>query len=397
MDRLCLALTGATHWTFERTEFLGPDSIWHGVLSGPDPSPEFLTLSPPVSENCEPMIARASAKEVASAVHALATELSRYRKSFAELQAARATEIPVVVRRKGDEPQLALRLEQTMGGVGEAIAADAAALYVLDDATRFLPVRAQWRLPDADWLAAPRPLAEAKADLEALAGHAVVMDSPESLAVWRAPGDFAAAACVPVSSATTPLGTLWYFSERPRDFCPRDVNFMEIAAGRIAAELEREAVLRQLMERPYAGEWKGNESIGESSPVQPLRDALLSLPDTQLCVREGDWQVTSRVSPTELDRHAIVDVRPSPGERISLTGVFGEGDAIVGPSLASKAFAILRQPPGNRELHETYQLAHESLFRGSTGDHFVSAASVEIARLSGKVEILSAGHAESYI
>ena len=58
------------------------------------------------------------------------------------------------------------------------------------------------------------------------------------------PEDFAAAVCVPVSTPTTLLGTLWVFCNQRRDFNDRETNILEVVAGRIAADLEREMLLR---------------------------------------------------------------------------------------------------------------------------------------------------------
>jgi serine phosphatase RsbU (regulator of sigma subunit) len=40
-----------------------------------------------------------------------------------------------------------------------------------------------------------------------------------------------------------PLGTLWIFSNEPRDFSAEETNLVEIIAGRLAADLEREMLL----------------------------------------------------------------------------------------------------------------------------------------------------------
>jgi serine phosphatase RsbU (regulator of sigma subunit) len=80
----------------------------------------------------------------------------------------------------------------------------------------------------------------AVADLESLLGHAVVLDDPELMRHWHVPEDFPAAVCVPVSTPTTILGTLWIFSNRRRDFNDRETNIIEVVAGRIGSDLERE-------------------------------------------------------------------------------------------------------------------------------------------------------------
>ena len=143
-----------------------------------------------------------------------------------------------------EEKHLAVRLEAVLRGGTEAVDCQAAALDLLDDGTSQLKMRSCWGLP-LDRPAAPaRPLKGAVADLEALLGHAVVIEDTDVLRHWNVPEDFPAAVCIPVSTSTTLLGTLWIFSAARRDFTPRQTNLLEIIAGRLAADLEREILLR---------------------------------------------------------------------------------------------------------------------------------------------------------
>ena len=63
------------------------------------------------------------------------------------------------------------------------------------------------------------------------------------LGSWRSPEPAAAAVCVPISSPTVPLGTLWFFSQRERPFSDEQTNIAEVVAGKIAADLDRAALL----------------------------------------------------------------------------------------------------------------------------------------------------------
>ena len=149
-----------------------------------------------------------------------------------------------MVPHREEEKHLAERLEAALLAGGEAVGCDAAALYLLDEATTELKLRSSWGLP-FDRLTAPaRPLQGAVADLEALLGHAVVLNDDSLMATWNVPEDFPAAVCVPVSSPTTLLGTLWVFSNEKRDFNDRETNILEVVAGRLASDLEREMLLR---------------------------------------------------------------------------------------------------------------------------------------------------------
>src|SRR5262249_22710654 len=111
------------------------------------------------------------------------------------------------------------------------------------DATTSLKLRAMHNLPRSRFLDAPRQLKGSVADLEALLGHAVVMDDTSLLPHWKCPEEYPSAVCLPVSSPTTPLGTLCVFSKQSRDFTSEQTNLLEIVAGRLAADLEREMLL----------------------------------------------------------------------------------------------------------------------------------------------------------
>ena len=62
------------------------------------------------------------------------------------------------------------------------------------------------------------------------------------------PEDFPAAVCVPVASPTTLLGTLWVFASEKRDFNDRETNVLEVVAGRLASDFEREMLLRSAVD-----------------------------------------------------------------------------------------------------------------------------------------------------
>ena len=140
---------------------------------------------------------------------------------------------------------LAARLQAAVKSAANAVEGQAAALYLLDEGTSELKLRSCWGLP-FDRLTAPaRRLQGSLADLEALLGHAVVLENTSLMPGWNAPEDFAAAICVPVSSSTTVLGTLWIFCDETRDFTDAQTSVAEIVAGKIATDLEREMLLHE--------------------------------------------------------------------------------------------------------------------------------------------------------
>ena len=186
---------------------------------------------------------RGDAEELVEAFNHVVCELDRQREHNWKLNAELATAIPVVHRNDGT---LAKLLNSLLLTAADALNCSQAALYILDDATAYLTQRCAVGFDAVDMLQEPRQLSSAKADLEALIGHAVTVKDAEQLQHWNVPQRCRSAVCIPVSSSTTPLGTLWVFSPETRDFSADETNILEIVAGRIAAELEKEAVLRQI-------------------------------------------------------------------------------------------------------------------------------------------------------
>ncbi len=141
---------------------------------------------------------------------------------------------------------LAQQLEHILRSGAKAIQCDAAALYLLDHETSLLKLRSIWGLPEERLTDPPRPLGTALADLEAMLGHAVVLNEGEYLAErWNSPENFPASVCVPVASSTSIHGTLWCYADSQIDFDNVAINLLEIIAGRIAIELERKTLLRE--------------------------------------------------------------------------------------------------------------------------------------------------------
>jgi len=187
-------------------------------------------------------IAFDDASALAASITEILNELTQSRDALRKREAELAAGVPLVSTPDGDR-HLAERLAGVLKGIAEAIGACAAGVYLLDSGTTELKLRTQWGLPEDRFLEAARPLAGAMADLEALAGHAVALEDAATLSSWNLPEPFPAAICVPVSSDTTLLGTLWVFADAPRPFSDHEVNLVEIAAGRVAADLEKEMLL----------------------------------------------------------------------------------------------------------------------------------------------------------
>lgn len=247
---LCESFEQATGW---KLELLPPDAelleqytanaLWSGTIqAGPERAGGQLVLLPGKRESAQRRLTSDLVIPFTQSLADLLSRLEQTRTALWKREAELATAIPLAPHRE-EEDHLALRLEAILRGGAGAIGCCAAGIYLLDDATSELKLRASWGLPADRLTEPPRPLRGAVADLEALTGHAVALENAALLPNWQMPEEFASAVCVPISTPTFPLGTLWFFGATPRDFSDHETGLTEIVAGRIAAELEREILL----------------------------------------------------------------------------------------------------------------------------------------------------------
>jgi serine phosphatase RsbU (regulator of sigma subunit) len=281
------------------------------VKPGEGTSPGLIRFDLGPASNSPHLANLESAHDLADAISSIVNRYVAIERALWEREAELAAGVPVVPHRREAE-QLARRLHAVLKSGAEAIGCSAAGLYLLDADTTVLKLRSSWGLPQSRLTEPPRRLAGAVADLEALLGNAVVLDDLRIFERWNPPERFAAAVCLPVSSSSTPLGTVWFFAREPRDFNQRETGLLEVVAGRIATELERQMLMvegmqaarykRQLAaaERlqsaqvpPYAPLLEGWEVAGWSRP----RDAVggdfadwFLLPDGRMAMAIADAQ-----------------------------------------------------------------------------------------------------------
>jgi phosphoserine phosphatase RsbU/P len=320
-----------------------------------------------------------AARPLALALGGVLGEANRLRRALWLREAELAAGVPVASR-PGTEPHLAERLEGVLKGGAEAVGCQAAGLYLLDENTSELKLRASFGMPRERLLAPPRPLRGAVADLEALVGHAVVLEDTSQLPHWRCPEEYRGAVCVPVSSPSMPLGTLWVYSVDPRDFAPEETNLIEIIAGRLAADLEREMLLVAGTEAKSRDKQFGAAARwleGRLPSVAPLLDDYDLAGWTRLADGVGgdfhDWSVLP-------DGRLAVAIGDSQG---------GQLEAALG---ATALQAALKSHAGYRHSAEQLLLrVNETLWTASPGEHRSSLAYALVEPDAGRVELTLAG------
>lgn len=384
VEHLCRAFAQATGWNLA----YDPPTPRQIHAAGEVPSGIAGLILSPAERPDDAAFARVPRQQVeqlAAAIASVLGELDQTRAALVAREAELAAGVPVT-QRSDETAKLAERLESTLAAGAETVGAQAAALYLLDEATSQLKLRACYGLPKSRLVAPPRPLRGALADLEALLGHAVVLEDTELLAHWRCPEAYASAVCVPVSTPSTPLGTLWIFSETQRDFTPQQTNMIELAAGRIAADLEREMLLSAGMhtrevERDLheASRWQEERLPTVAPVVDDWEIAGASEAAGKLSSEFFDWSIVSngQLALAVADAHA--------------RGV-SAGLSSAALQAALKAHEVHRHDAG-----KMLERINETLWTTSPGGQYASLFYGLVTPDTGEIEYAAAGRTSALI
>jgi sigma-B regulation protein RsbU (phosphoserine phosphatase) len=366
VQELCRTFETATGWALSFEGRTGADRGFSLGLAQPQ---------------AQPALDRGAATALAGAMFRVVDELAQAKHAVWQREAELAAGVPITSRPE-EEDHLAQRLETVLASGAKAVGCQAAALYLLNDATSHLKLRSCWGLSHDKLLEPARPLKGALADLEALLGHAIVLEDTSLLPHWNVPENYPAAVCVPVSSATNPLGTLWLFCDTNRDFSEEQTNLAEIVAGRIAADLEREILLSEgVQNKRVKGQWTA--AVTRQEQRLPKMPPLL----------EG-WQVAGWTAQAEGIGGNFHDWMLHHDGRLALSVGDAHGIGLPASFTATLTQAALRS-------HATYARdpksllvrLNDTLWTGSTGDEFASLFFGLIDPESGMLEYSLAGSA----
>lgn len=321
----------------------------------------------------------AKAQALASALATLLAESSRTQHALWQREAELAAGVPLVSAPDG-ATQLAQRLEEVLKGGARAIGCHAAALYLLDEATSSLKLRSCWGLPRARLADEARPLRGSVADLEALLGSAVVLDDPLMMKHWKVPEEFPAAVCVPVGTSATILGTLWIFSKRQRTFNDRQTNIIEVIAGRLAADLEREMLLREGVDGAHV-----KRQLGAAERFQ--RDQLPSVAPPI-----DGWDLAGWVAPAQQLTGNFFDWFARPDATVGVT----LGEAAGTPAEAALSAGGLKMALRCHGRHESrpqeiLELVNGTIWSGSAGGQSGSACVALLRPDAPQIALSTAG------
>jgi serine phosphatase RsbU (regulator of sigma subunit) len=135
--------------------------------------------------------------------------------------------------------ELAARLESVLESTTRTLGSVACALYLLDEDTTELKLRACYGLPKSRFLQPARDLRSSLVDLEALTGNAVLLSDIQAAPDWQSPEPYRSALVVPIGTTTMPHGTVWFWSTQPRSYSAAEIEVANLAAGRLMGEIEQ--------------------------------------------------------------------------------------------------------------------------------------------------------------
>jgi hypothetical protein len=252
---------------------------------------------------------------------------------------------------------------------------------MLDESTSELKLRSAWGLKVDRLMQPARPLEGAMADLEALLGHAVALERAASFGPWRVPEEFPAALCVPVSTPTSPLGTLWLFSDHERDFTSVHTELAELTAGRLAAELERAMLISEQV--------KSTEAIREIDAARRLQQS--QWPQSIRLIDEG-WEVAGRISAAGQLSGAFYDWQWLPGDELAIAvGEASQSGAAGALTAAAIRSGIRLHAEHGIRPGELLQQLNRSLWLTSHGDESASLLFGFVDLRTGKMRYSWAG------
>jgi serine phosphatase RsbU (regulator of sigma subunit) len=183
-----------------------------------------------------------------------------------------------------------------------------------------------------------------------------------------------------------PLGTLWMFCTRPRDFTDQQTNLVEIIAGRLAADLEREVLLRE-------GTTAKESERQLAAAAQRQADQL-----PQMAPVVDGWQVAGRTQQGDQVGGALHDWFVLRDGNLAAAAGIAQGEplaaAMTTATISSALKAHAEYPHKPRQM---LQRVGETLWASGAGDLYASLAYVVVEPETGCVGLAGTGRVEGLI
>ena len=282
-----------------------------------------------------------------------------------------------VVSIAGLEAKVKQQINQILATASTALSANWSAVYLLDDETQNLILidycTTSKTLQSADEI---RSLQFSTADLEALTGHVVTLESEERMAFWNAPIHADAGICVPLVSNNMPIGTVWFAFDNPLEPNQSTSALCEVIADRVVdyltsrltpARNEQQTNLSDL-----AKQWQCSRLAYKRAEVQGWDIQGWSNPEAPIHQTFYDWQM----------REDGIDISVAHAQGLSIEAALTTAVIQTGVRATSKDMVT----PA-----DTLERANEYLWRGCTGDQFADLCQLSLNQNSSQITFSSAG------
>jgi len=397
VSRFWKAYTDATGWRVDRSHSSVeapsvPEMRVNPKLSDREPVRLLPAFDGDIAGDAEsqahsPSVTRDLAEQLASAAADLARRLEQAQDAY-RVQEAELAVTSTPTGTPDQSSRLLLRLERLLKQAVAATGCDAAGMYLLDNDTTTLKLRASHGLP-ADRITAPaRTLRGSRGDLESLVRDVVLIDDLRGTlaTTWNSPESFASGIVVKIEEDDLPIGTLWLWSKTPTDFDERDGAAAQLAALSLASELARASLHRE------RAKWNVTSTSIKAATQWQMRQLPPAMELAPGVVLDG-WTESPR--PWARSWHAW-DVLPDGTIALALAESHLKGmDAAMIAATARAAFAA--HCNYRHKVDEMLRRISDTLWQTNTGDQLMSMMYIKFDPETGEGQLASAGSIQAII
>jgi len=191
------AFSKATNWGVE-LDGSTPGRLIDNLITSSDESIDADELC-----NHLPSVPMDRANHLLRGIERLIDRIDRTESALRDRE-AELTSIVAFSNHAAPSRELAARLESVLESTSRTLGSVACALYLLDEDTTELKLRACCGLPKSRFMEPARDLRSSLADLEALTGNAVLLTDIQAAPEWQSPEPFRSALVVPIGTTTMP-------------------------------------------------------------------------------------------------------------------------------------------------------------------------------------------------
>ncbi len=284
-----------------------------------------------------------------------------------------------VVSIAGLESQVKQQINQILATASTALSANWSAVYLLDDETQNLILidycTTSKTLQNAD---ETRTLQFCTADLEALTGHVVTLESEERLEFWNAPIHAQSGICVPLVSNNMPIGTVWFAFDNALEPSQSTSALCEVIADRVVDYLTNRLTPARTGQHTnlsdIAKQWQHSRLASKRAEVQGWDIQGWINPEAPIHHTFYDWQM----------REDGIDISVAHAQGLSIEAALTT--AVIQTSVRATSKELVTPA-------DTLERANEYLWRGCTGDQFADLCQLSLNQDTSQITFSSAGSA----